>query len=412
SGVELKNRKKRAGELLDIIGRLGPAIIKAGQALSSRPDLLPKEYLDELQKLQDRVPAFSNREAFAVVELELGVPFEDVYELVEPEPIAAASIGQATRLRVNGNLVAIKVQRPNCESTISLDLYVLRFYAGFLTKALKVLKREVDLTNIIDDFGELIYREIDYRAEMVNCQRFAELYANIPDVFVPKVYAELTSREVMTMEWVEGARLSDRVMLDKYGLEPARLVDTMVQCSLRQMLENGFFHADPHAGNLLALPDGKLCYLDFGMVSYVEAGQRYGIIEAVIHLVNRDFVALAELYKRLGFIPQDQDTAPIVAALAKALPDVLNASVSELNFKNVINQLGDVMYTFPFSLPPYYIAIIRCLGVLEGVALQVDRESRILSEAYPYIASRLLTDSSPELQDALQQLLFRDGKPR
>ncbi|CAM9657500.1 unnamed protein product [Ectocarpus sp. 4 AP-2014] len=414
SGVELKNRKKRAGELLDIIGRLGPAIIKAGQALSSRPDLLPKEYLDELQKLQDRVPAFSNKEAFSVVELELGVPFEDVYELVEPEPIAAASIGQVykARLRVNGNLVAIKVQRPNCESTISLDLYVLRFYAGFLTKALKVLKREVDLTNIIDDFGELIYREIDYRAEMVNCQRFAELYANIPDVFVPKVYAELTSREVMTMEWVEGARLSDRVMLDKYGLEPARLVDTMVQCSLRQMLENGFFHADPHAGNLLALPDGKLCYLDFGMVSYVEAGQRYGIIEAVIHLVNRDFVALANLYKRLGFIPQDQDTAPIVAALAKALPDVLNASVSELNFKNVINQLGDVMYTFPFSLPPYYIAIIRCLGVLEGVALQVDRESRILSEAYPYIASRLLTDSSPELQDALQQLLFRDGKPR
>ncbi|CAM9117437.1 unnamed protein product, partial [Hapterophycus canaliculatus] len=316
------------------------------------------------------------------------------------------------RLRVNGNLVAIKVQRPNCESTISLDLYILRFYAGFLTKAFKALKREVDLTSIIDDFGELIYREIDYRAEMVNCQRFAELYANIPDVFVPKVYAELTSREVMTMEWVEGARLSDRVMLDKYGLEPSRLVDTMVQCSLRQMLENGFFHADPHAGNLLALPNGKLCYLDFGMVSYVEAGQRYGIIEAVIHLVNRDFVALADLYKRLGFIPQEQDTAPIVAALAKALPDVLNASVAELNFKNVVNQLGDVMYTFPFSLPPYYIAIIRCLGVLEGVALQVDRESRILSDAYPYIASRLLTDSAPELQSALQQLLFKDGKPR
>eukprot|EP00903_Cladosiphon_okamuranus_P022275 g20481.t1 len=414
SGVEVRNRKRRAEELLGIISDLGPAIIKAGQALSSRPDLLPKEYLDELQKLQDRVPAFSNQEAFAVVEEELGVPFEDVYELVEPEPIAAASIGQVykARLRVNGNLVAIKVQRPNCESTISLDLYVLRFYAGFLTKALKALNREVDLTSIIDDFGELIYREIDYRAEMVNCQRFAELYANIPDVFVPKVYAELTSREVMTMEWVEGARLSDRRMLDTYGLEPSRLVDTMVQCSLRQMLENGFFHADPHAGNLLALPNGKLCYLDFGMVSYVEAGQRYGIIEAVIHLVNRDFVALADLYKRLGFIPQEQDPAPIVAALAKALPDVLNASVAELNFKNVVNQLGDVMYTFPFSLPPYYIAIIRCLGVLEGVALQVDRESRILSDAYPYIASRLLTDSAPELQGALQQLLFKDGKPR
>lgn len=414
AGVEEKNRKMRAAQLLGIIGNLGPAIIKAGQALSSRPDLLPKEYLDELQKLQDRVPAFSNKEAFAVVESELGVPFEDVYELVEPEPIAAASIGQVykARLRVNGHLVAIKVQRPLCESKISLDLYVLRFYAGFLTSLLGMLNRDVNLRQIIDDFGELIYREIDYRAEMVNCQRFAELYANIPDVFVPKVYTELTSRMVMTMEWVEGARLSDRAMLDTYGLEPSRLVDTMVQCSLRQMLENGFFHADPHAGNLLALPNGKLCYLDFGMVSYVEAGQRYGIIEAVIHLVNRDFVALADLYKRLGFIPPEQDPAPIVEALSKALPDVLNASVGELNFKNVVNKLGDVMYTFPFSLPPYYTAVIRCLGVLEGVAIQVDRESRIISDAYPYIASRLLTDSAPELQSALQQLLFKDGKPR
>lgn len=147
-------------------------------------------------------------------------------------------------------------------------------------------------------------------------------------------------------------------------------------------------------------------------MSYVEAGQRYGIIEAVIHLVNRDFVALADLYKRLGFIPPEQDPAPIVEALSKALPDVLNASVGELNFKNVINKLGDVMYTFPFSLPPYYTAVIRCLGVLEGVAIQVDRESRIISDAYPYIASRLLTDSAPELQSALQQLLFKNGQPR
>ncbi|CAM9832336.1 unnamed protein product, partial [Discosporangium mesarthrocarpum] len=308
TGTEVRNRKVRAAELLNIISGLGPAIIKAGQALSSRPDLLPNEYLTELQKLQDRLPPFSNKEAFAVVEQSLGVPFEDIYELVEPEPIAAASIGQVYkgRLRANGHLVAVKVQRPACEETISLDLYILRFYSGIITSLLRALGRDVDLRAIIDDFGELIYREIDYRAEMVNCQRFAELYSNIPDVFVPKVYTELTSRIVLTMEWVEGARLVDRAMLDRYGLEPSRLVDTMVQCSLRQMLENGFFHADPHAGNLLAMPDGKLCYLDFGMVSYVESTQRYGIIEAVIHLVNRDFVSLANLYKRLGFIPPEQ----------------------------------------------------------------------------------------------------------
>lgn len=148
------------------------------------------------------------------------------------------------------------------------------------------------------------------------------------------------------------------------------------------------------------------------MMSYVESNQRYGIIEAVIHLVNRDFRSLAALYQRLGFIPRDVDTKPIVVALEQALPEVLNASVGELNFKNVVNKLGDVMYKFPFSLPPYYIAIIRCLGVLEGLAIQVRPESRIIQDAYPYIASRLLTDSSPELQDALQQLIFKKGKPR
>lgn len=148
------------------------------------------------------------------------------------------------------------------------------------------------------------------------------------------------------------------------------------------------------------------------MMSYVESHQRYGIIEAVIHLVNRDFRSLASLYQRMGFIPADVDTKPIIVALEDALPEVLNASVGELNFKNVINKLGDVMYKFPFSLPPYYIAIIRCLGVLEGLAIQVRPESRIIQDAYPYIASRLLTDSSPELQAALQQLIFKKGKPR
>lgn len=212
------------------------------------------------------------------------------------------------------------------------------------------------------------------------------------------------------MEWIDGARLTDLPALKRMGLEPTAFVNTLVQCSLRQMLENGFFHADPHAGNLLAMSSGQLCYLDFGMVSYVEPGQRYSIIEAVVHMVNRDFVALTKLYQRMGFIPLDEDTMPIILALENALPDVLNASVSDFNFKNVIAKLGDVMYKFPFSLPPFYIAIIRCLGVLEGLAMQVDANFRIISDAYPYIASRLLTDPSEELQAALQQLLFKDNR--
>jgi hypothetical protein len=185
-----------------------------------------------------------------------------------------------------------------------------------------------------------------------------------------------------------------------------------VRCSLKQMLEVGYFHAYPHGGNLMATKDGKLCYLDFGMMSELKPAQRYGIIEAVVHMVNRDFRSLARLYVRLGFLPEDVNLDPIVEALNRALPDVLGASVGELNFKSVIDKLGSVMYRFPFRLPAYYTAIIRCLGVLEGVAIQVDRNFKILNEAYPYIAARLLTDPSPELQDALRDLIFKDGRPR
>jgi hypothetical protein len=175
----------------------------------------------------------------------------------------------------------------------------------------------------------------------------------------------------------------------------------------------GFFHADPHGGNLLACPDGRLCYLDFGMMSYVDRTQRNGFLLAVVHIVNRDWAELVRVYQRLGFIPVEEDSKPIEIALEKALPDVLNADISELNFKNVVNKLGDIFYTFPFSLPPFYIAIIRCLGVLEGLAIQVDPTSRIISEAYPYVASRVLTDPQQDLQEALKRLaLTSDGRVR
>lgn len=190
-------RRQRAQQLQKAISGLGPAIIKAGQALASRPDLLPSEYLEELQKLQDDVPRFSNQLALATVEEELGIKFGDVFELVEEEPVAAASIGQVykARLKANGDLVALKIQRPNCEDIIALDLYILRWWSGIYNRIFQLLNRDINVQSIIDDFGELIYREIDYVAEAANAQRFNELYAGITDVFVPKIYSDLTTRK-------------------------------------------------------------------------------------------------------------------------------------------------------------------------------------------------------------------------
>lgn len=244
-GKSKANRRQRAQQLNRAISGLGPAIIKGGQALASRSDLLPSEYLTELQKLQDDVPRFNNKLALETVEKELGMPFGDVFELVEEEPIAAASIGQVYKARLlsNGDVVALKIMRPGCEEIIALDLYVLRWWSGVYNKIFELLNRDIDVQSIIDDFGELIYREIDYIAEAANAQRFNELYAGITDVFVPKVYSDLTTSKVLTMEWVDGFRLTDTTNLVAYGLDREKLVNTLVQCSLRQILENGFFHA-------------------------------------------------------------------------------------------------------------------------------------------------------------------------
>jgi len=413
---EKSNRRPRAVQLLKSITGLGPAIIKGGQALSSRPDLMPSEYLEELQKLQDDVPRYENSIAIKTVEEELGTKFFDVFELISEEPVAAASIGQVYKARLvsNGDIVALKIQRPNCEEIIALDLYILRWWSGIYSRIFQLLNRDINIQSIIDDFGVLIYRELDYVAEAANAQRFSELYGiTLKDVFVPKIYTELTTSKVLTMEWVDGFRLTDDENIDSNSLDRKKLLDTLIQCSLRQILENGFFHADPHAGNLLATPSGRLCYLDFGMMSFAATNQRNGFLLAVVHIVNRDWTELVSLYQTLGFIPPNTDLEPIENALEKAMPNVLDADVSTLNFKNIIAELGDIMYTYPFSLPPFYISIIRCLGVLEGLALQVDPQTRVVTKAYPYVASRVLTDSQGDLQEALRRLaLTADGRIR
>jgi predicted unusual protein kinase regulating ubiquinone biosynthesis (AarF/ABC1/UbiB family) len=214
------------------------------------------------------------------------------------------------------------------------------------------------------------------------------------------------------MEWVNGTKLTNLSAIREQGIDASYLIEIGVQCSLRQLLEHGFFHADPHPGNLLATPDGKLAYLDFGMMSEVKSYQRYGLIEAVVHMVNRDFEGLANDYVKLEFLSPDTDLTPIIPALANVFSDALGASVAELNFKSITDQLSELMYEYPFRVPAYYALIIRSLVTLEGIAINVDPQFKVLSKAYPYVSKRLLTDPSPELRNSLRDLLFKDGNFR
>ncbi|MEM6519890.1 MAG: AarF/ABC1/UbiB kinase family protein, partial [Cyanobacteria bacterium P01_C01_bin.70] len=410
-GTSEKEQRRQAERLRELLTELGPAYIKIGQALSTRPDLVPPIYLDELTRLQDQLPAFPNEVAFRYIEDELGAPPADIYDDLSPSPVAAASLGQVYKGRLkSGEPVAVKVQRPGLAQRITLDLYILRKLAQWATNNLAQVRS--DLVAIMDEFGARIFEEMDYTHEGENAIRFAQLYGHLEDIYVPKIYTEHTARRVLTMEWIDGTKLTNLPVLEAQGINATHLIDVGVQCSLRQLLEHGFFHADPHPGNLLAMSDGKLAYLDFGMMSQVKPYQRYGLIEAVVHMVNRDFEGLAGDYVKLEFLTPDTDLRPIVPALAEVFNNALGASVAELNFKSITDEFSALMYEYPFRVPAYYALIIRSLVTLEGIAINVDPDFKVLSKAYPYVAKRLLTDPSTELRSSLQNLLFRDGEFR
>ncbi len=412
TGNSKKNQGKQAIQLREMLTQLGPAFIKIGQALSTRPDLVPPVYLEELTKLQDQLPAFANEIAYRFIEEELGDRPENIYAELSPNPVAAASLGQVYKGKLKtGETVAVKVQRPGLKESMGLDIYILRQLALWLVSTFKNRVKS-DLVGIMDEFGARIYEEMDYTQEGRNAEKFRELYGHLKDIYVPKIYWEYTGREVLTMEWVEGTKLTKLAELRQQGIDPTHLIEVGVNCSLRQLLEHGFFHADPHPGNLLATTDGKLAYLDFGMMSQVKPHQRYGLIEAVVHLVNRDFEGLAKDYVKLEFLTEDTDLTPIIPALAGVFGNALGSSVAELNFKSITDQLSEVMYEYPFRVPAYYALIIRSLVTLEGIAINVDPEFKVLSKAYPYVAKRLLTDSAPELRSSLRDLLFKEGSFR
>ena len=406
-----QKQPQRATQLREILTSLGPAYIKIGQALSTRPDVVPPSYLNELARLQDQLPAFPNEVAYQFIEEELGRHPSQIYAELSPQPVAAASLGQVYKGKLKtGEEVAVKVQRPDLKKRVTIDIYILRRLATWAQKNIKQIRS--DLIAITDELASRIFEEMDYSHEGRNAELFAELYGYMEEIYVPQIYWQYTGRRVLTMEWINGNKLTQIEAIQAQGIDATHLVEVGVECSLRQLLEHGFFHADPHPGNLLAMADGRLAYLDFGMMSRIKPYQRYGLIEAVVHLVNRDFEGLAHDYVQLEFLTPDTDLNPIIPALGNVFGNALGASVAELNFKSITDQMSAMMYEFPFRVPAYYALIIRSMVTLEGIAIGIDPNFKVLSKAYPYVAKRILTDPSPELRSSLRELLFKDGSFR
>jgi len=404
------SKLNRAVQLRTILTRLGPTFIKVGQALSTRPDLVRQDFLVELEKLQDRLPPFPNAIAFHIIEAELGRAVGDIYSEISSNPVAAASLGQVYSARLHsGEAVAVKVQRPNLLPTIMLDLYLMRWAAGWIAPWLP-LNLGHDLTLVVDEFGSKLFEEIDYLNEGRNAERFAANFQADLTVKVPSIYWRYSSQHVLTLEWINGFKLNDTQRIQEAGLATDTLIQTGVTAGLRQLLEFGFFHADPHPGNLFALADGRMAYIDFGMMDQLSQEMKETLVDSVVHLINSDYQELAADFVKLGFLTPETDIRPIIPALEAVFKDALGESVGDFNFKTITDQFSALMYEYPFRLPAKFALIIRSLITQEGLALSLNPRFKIVEVAYPYVAKRLLTGETPQLRRRLLDMLFKDGK--
>ena len=404
------SKLNRAVQLRTILTRLGPTFIKVGQALSTRPDLVRQDFLVELEKLQDRLPPFPNAIAFHIIEAELGRAVGDIYSEISSDPVAAASLGQVYSARLHsGEAVAVKVQRPNLLPTIMLDLYLMRWAAGWIAPWLP-LNLGHDLTLVVDEFGSKLFEEIDYLNEGRNAERFAANFQADLTVKVPSIYWRYSSQHVLTLEWIDGFKLNDTQRIQEAGLATDTLIQTGVTAGLRQLLEFGFFHADPHPGNLFALADGRMAYIDFGMMDQLSQEMKETLVDSVVHLINSDYQELAADFVKLGFLTPETDIRPIIPALEAVFKDALGESVGDFNFKTITDQFSALMYEYPFRLPAKFALIIRSLITQEGLALSLNPRFKIVEVAYPYVAKRLLTGETPQLRRRLLDMLFKDGK--
>ncbi len=404
-------QQRLARRILTTLTGLGPCFIKVGQALSTRPDLVRRDWLEELTRLQDDLPPFDHAVALRIIEEELGAPATSLFEEFPDYPMAAASLGQVYKARLaDGRFVAVKVQRPNLPFLLRRDLAIIRAL-GVLGAPFLPLNLGFGLGDIIDEFGRSLFAEIDYRQEANNAEYFAQLFAGHPEVTVPRVERSLSRRRVLTTQWINGIKLQSRRELEAHHLDPTALIRTGVVAGLRQLLEFGYFHADPHPGNLFALTGrtgdlGHMAYVDFGMMDSISDRDRLILTGAVVHLINRDFEALALDFRRLGFLNPKADLAPIVPALREVLGGALGENVGAFNFKAITDRFSELMYDYPFRVPARFALIIRAVVSQEGLAMRLDPSFRIIRVAYPYVARRLLAGDTAEMREKLLEVLF------
>ena len=370
---------------------LGPTFIKIGQALGTRADLLPLAYVKELSLLQDQVPAFSTAEAYARIESELGKSLHEAYAEIDAEPIAAASLGQVYRARLHsGKEVAVKVQRPNLEAILNFDIAVLYRLTQLTNRFFPQANENADWEGMLREFYRTIFEEIDYAKEGRNADRFRHNFRDWRVIRVPRIYWSHTTSRVLTLEFIRGTKVVDLEALRARRISPVKVNRLLVKTYLKQLLEDGFFHADPHPGNLLVMDSGHLAFFDFGMVGRITPQLQSQMIDAFFHVVGRDVHGLGQDIMNLNFLKPGVDPELVRPVVEGLFQHYLNLKLGEVNFKELTYDLAEVVYEYPFRLPANFTYVTRALMTLEGIGIVTDPEFSFFETAKPYAKEFML----------------------
>jgi ubiquinone biosynthesis protein len=389
-------RLKRPQRLRMAFEELGPTYIKLGQILSTRPDLIPMDYIQELSKLQDDVPAFPFKKVCKVVESEFGRPPEELFDSLEEKPQASASIGQVHRaILKDGEAVAVKFQRPGIRKIIEIDLEIMLHLAILAEHHIEELALQRPV-KIVDEFARMLEKEIDYKIEATSMERCARQFLDDPDVYIPKVYREVTTSRVLTAEFVEGIKISDIDRLESAGLDRKVIITRGADLILKQVFEYGFFHADPHPGNIFALPNNVICLIDFGMVGVVDRQTRDDFVDLLDSIVHQNEIQASEVLLKLTYWDEEPDRRLLEREVADFMGRHLYKPLKEIELGKLLQQILEVAGDFQLRIPPDLFLMMKALSTVEGVGRMLDPDFDMIARATPFIAKVKLERYKPE----------------
>jgi ubiquinone biosynthesis protein len=390
--VKTESHNKSIGERIKLfLQELGPTFVKIGQVASTRYDLIPAEVIKELEKLQDEAPQFPYETVVEIIEQELGHPLNQIFKEFSETPLAAASIGQVHYgVLKTGEKVAVKIQRPNIRQMIETDLEILHDIALLAEQRLD-WAAHYGVRDIVEEFSKSLREEIDYTVEGRNSERIAKQFADDPKVIIPEVFWDFSTKKVLTMEFVEGTKVSEAEKLQQMGNDKKILAKRIVDSILNQILIEGYFHGDPHPGNILALPDDGIIFLDFGMVGKLTPEMKYHLASLVIALMRKSTEDIIKSIINMGIVPEDINLPSLRNDVDKLNEKYYEVPLSQTSLGQVVNDLFIVAYRHSIRIPSDLTLLGKTLLTMEGIVVKLDPELSILKVAEPF-GKRLLME--------------------